>query len=87
MTTLQYHAVGRRKEAAVLCIGPAGENLVRFACVANELKHVNGRTGMGAVMGSKNLKAVAVRPAAPVGSPVASGAPARRGTPLPPRQH
>ena len=42
-------------------IGPAGEKLVRFACVVNELKHANGRTGMGAVMGSKNLKAIAVR--------------------------
>ena len=45
----------------VATIGPAGENLVRYACVLNELKHANGRTGMGAVMGSKNLKAIAVR--------------------------
>jgi len=45
----------------VLTIGPAGEKLVRFACVVNECKHVNGRLGMGAVMGSKNLKAIAVR--------------------------
>ena len=42
----------------VASIGPAGENLVRYACVINELIHVNGRSGMGAVMGSKNLKAV-----------------------------
>ena len=42
-------------------IGPAGENLVRYACVINDLKHSAGRTGMGAVMGSKNLKAVACR--------------------------
>jgi aldehyde:ferredoxin oxidoreductase len=41
--------------------GQAGENLVRYACVLNELKHANGRTGMGAVMGSKKLRAVAVR--------------------------
>jgi len=41
--------------------GPAGEKLVRFACVINELKHANGRTGMGAVMGSKNLRAIAAR--------------------------
>ncbi len=41
--------------------GPSGEKLVRYACVVNELKHVNGRTGMGAVMGSKNLRAIAVR--------------------------
>jgi aldehyde:ferredoxin oxidoreductase len=45
----------------VALIGPAGENLVRYAGVVNELKYVNGRTGMGAVMGSKNLKAIAVR--------------------------
>jgi aldehyde:ferredoxin oxidoreductase len=45
----------------VLQIGPGGEKLVRFACIVNELKHFNGRTGMGAVMGSKNLKAIAVR--------------------------
>ncbi|MCK4933413.1 aldehyde ferredoxin oxidoreductase, partial [Candidatus Bathyarchaeota archaeon] len=38
-----------------------GENLVRYACVMNGLKDAAGRTGMGAVMGSKNLKAVAVR--------------------------
>ncbi len=41
--------------------GQAGENRVPYACVVNELKHVSGRTGMGAVMGSKNLRAVAVR--------------------------
>ncbi|MEK7395388.1 MAG: aldehyde ferredoxin oxidoreductase family protein [Candidatus Poribacteria bacterium] len=45
----------------VLQIGPGGENLVKYACIVNELKHYNGRTGMGAVMGSKNLKAIAVR--------------------------
>lgn len=47
-------------------IGPAGENLVRFACVANDLNEVAGRTGMGAVMGSKKLKAIAVRGKTPV---------------------
>ncbi len=45
----------------VLQIGRAGENLVRYACVTNDLRHFNGRNGMGAVMGSKNLRAVAVR--------------------------
>ena len=48
-------------EAKVACIGPAGENLVRFACVMNEKTRAAGRTGMGAVMGSKNLKAITVR--------------------------
>jgi len=50
----------------VAAIGPAGENQVRFACVVNALKHTNGRGGMGAVMGSKNLKAIAVRGSRPV---------------------
>ena len=40
------------------CIGPAGENLVRFACVMTGVKNAAARGGMGAVMGSKNLKAV-----------------------------
>jgi len=43
------------------CIGPAGENLVRFACVMHGQKSAAGRTGMGCVMGVKNLKAVVVR--------------------------
>ena len=42
-------------------IGPAGEKLVRFAAIMNMVNRANGRTGMGAVMGSKNLKAVVVR--------------------------
>ncbi len=43
------------------CIGPAGENLVRFACVINRVKNSASRGGMGAVMGSKNLKAVVAK--------------------------
>ncbi len=42
-------------------IGPAGENLVRYAHILNELHHANGRSGLGAVMGSKKVKAIAVR--------------------------
>jgi len=45
----------------VACIGPAGEQLVRFASIVTDEGRVCGRTGMGAVMGSKNLKAIAVR--------------------------
>jgi len=48
-------------EVKVLCIGLGGENLVRFANVMTGPKNAAGRTGMGAVMGSKNLKAIAVR--------------------------
>jgi aldehyde:ferredoxin oxidoreductase len=42
----------------VLCIGPAGENLVRFANIVSQEGRAGGRPGVGAVMGSKNLKAV-----------------------------
>lgn len=45
----------------VLQIGPAGEKMVRFAAIINMCNRANGGTGMGAVMGSKNLKAIAVR--------------------------
>jgi aldehyde:ferredoxin oxidoreductase len=45
----------------VALIGPAGENLVRYACIMHGLYDVAGRGGLGAVMGSKNLKAIAVR--------------------------
>ncbi|MFX1256554.1 MAG: aldehyde ferredoxin oxidoreductase family protein [Promethearchaeota archaeon] len=44
-----------------ICIGLAGENLVRYACIISGLSSAAGRTGMGAVMGSKNLKAVSIR--------------------------
>lgn len=45
----------------IASIGPAGENLVRFSSIRSGLKSAAARTGLGAVMGSKNLKAVAVR--------------------------
>jgi len=45
----------------VAAIVPAGEKLVRIACIINDKTRAAGRTGMGAVMGSKNLKAIAVR--------------------------
>lgn len=46
--------------ASVACIGPAGENLVRYAAVFNDEGHVASTGGLGAVMGSKKLKAIAV---------------------------
>jgi aldehyde:ferredoxin oxidoreductase len=49
------------KLVRVLQVGIGGENRVRFAAITNELRHYNGRNGIGAVMGSKNLKAIAVR--------------------------
>ena len=45
----------------VLCIGPAGERLVRFACICHSKGRQLGRCGAGAVMGSKRLKAIAIR--------------------------
>ena len=47
-------------KCSVACIGPAGENLVYFACIINEEHRAAGRTGVGAVMGSKKLKAIVV---------------------------
>ncbi|MDI6601319.1 MAG: aldehyde ferredoxin oxidoreductase family protein [Thermoanaerobacteraceae bacterium] len=45
----------------ILLIGPAGENMVKFACISHDYGRQAGRTGVGAVMGSKNLKAIAVK--------------------------
>lgn len=53
-------------DVKVACIGPAGEKLIRFASVVNTFSAFAGRTGMGAVMGSKNLKAIAVRGSKPI---------------------
>ena len=47
-------------QASVYCIGPAGENGVRFAAVVGDQGHVVGHNGIGAVMGSKRIKAIAV---------------------------
>ncbi|MFB0563481.1 MAG: aldehyde ferredoxin oxidoreductase family protein [Candidatus Lokiarchaeia archaeon] len=49
------------KEYRVACIGPGGEKLVKIACVINDKHRAPGRGGTGAVMGSKNLKAIAVK--------------------------
>ncbi len=48
-------------DVRVSCIGPAGENLVKYACVINDRNRANGRGGIGAVLGSKKLKAIAVK--------------------------
>ncbi len=62
MTTKDYETKLREeisRDVVVCGIGPAGESLCTYACIINERKHACGRTGMGAVMGSKNLKCVA----------------------------
>ncbi len=53
------------KGIRVAQIGPAGEKLVRLACVLNDVSRAAGRPGLGAVMGAKRLKAIAVRGSAP----------------------
>ncbi|MDP2918685.1 MAG: aldehyde ferredoxin oxidoreductase family protein [Dehalococcoidia bacterium] len=50
--------VAKPAMASVACIGPAGENMVRFASIINDRSRAVGRGGVGAVMGSKNLKAI-----------------------------
>lgn len=50
----------RDQNIRLMCIGPAGENLSKMACIINE-RRAAGRRGLGAVMGSKNLKAIAIR--------------------------
>jgi len=69
---LVRQALGEPK-ARVACIGPAGEHLAKMAAVVNDHGRVAGRTGLGAVMGSKKLKAVAARGRAsvPVADPLA----------------
>jgi len=54
------------KGAQIACIGPAGENLVRYASIITNLFRAAGRTGLGAVMGYKKLKAIAVRGNSPI---------------------
>lgn len=70
MTTLDCQKTIREElqdsHVRLAMIGPGGEKMVRYACVINDLKHAAGRTGMGAVMGAKNLKAVAARGSAKV---------------------
>ncbi|MHA2300851.1 MAG: aldehyde ferredoxin oxidoreductase family protein [Candidatus Thorarchaeota archaeon] len=60
-TTSSIRNDHRDHSIEVAAIGPAGENLVLFATIVSSGNRVNGRTGMGAVMGSKNLKALGVR--------------------------
>ena len=50
----------QNKKLRILTIGPGGERNVRFAAIMSERDHAAGRTGMGSVMGSKNLKAIVI---------------------------
>jgi aldehyde:ferredoxin oxidoreductase len=64
-TSLEAEGMIREKldtqTAHIATIGPAGENLVKFACVNTDWGRNAGRTGFGAILGSKNLKAIVVR--------------------------
>jgi aldehyde:ferredoxin oxidoreductase len=67
----RYVKLGIQKEPATLYIGPAGENRVRMAAVEHKWSHAAGYGGYGAVMGSKNLKAIAAKGTGPL-PPVAN---------------
>jgi aldehyde:ferredoxin oxidoreductase len=61
LTDLLKERHGKEKRPKVLSIGPAGENLVKFAAICNDRGDFIGRTGMGALMGSKRLKALVAK--------------------------
>ncbi len=61
VTDLLKERHGKEGKAKVMSIGPAGENLVKFAAICNDKGDFIGRTGMGALMGSKKLKALVVK--------------------------
>ncbi|KAH3759801.1 aldehyde:ferredoxin oxidoreductase [Pelomyxa schiedti] len=52
---------GAPKATSISCIGPGGEKLSKIACIMSDIKHAAGRGGIGAVMGSKMLKAIVCR--------------------------
>jgi aldehyde:ferredoxin oxidoreductase len=62
------------KETSVVAIGPAGENLVRYASFINEMDRASGRGGTGCVAGSKNLKAIVIRAKKAIPKPADKGA-------------
>jgi aldehyde:ferredoxin oxidoreductase len=59
--TIDWIHKNKGRDFQVACIGPAGENGVAYACIQNNYHNAWGRTGLGAVLGSKNLKAIAIR--------------------------
>jgi len=63
-TTAEVQSIlSRRNEKGfrILSIGPAGEKLVKYACISGDVRFFAGRLGMGAVMGAKNLKAIVMK--------------------------
>ena len=61
LETIEKIAKNEGNSCQILTIGPAGENLVKFASIMNQGHRAFGRGGVGAVMGSKNLKAIVVK--------------------------
>jgi aldehyde:ferredoxin oxidoreductase len=59
--TIQRMQDRHGQDVEVTAIGPAGENLVRFACWINSDDRASGRGGSGAVAGSKNLKCIVIK--------------------------
>lgn len=66
---LQKYKPQDRSKISIACIGPSGENLVRYAAIQNDMGHFAATGGVGAVMGSKRLKAIVVRGNGPVPIP------------------
>ncbi|HOG18703.1 MAG: putative oxidoreductase YdhV [Syntrophaceae bacterium PtaU1.Bin231] len=62
----KYGEDGFDHHVSVASIGPAGENMVRFACLANDRGHIAATGGLGALMGSKKLKAIVVQGTLPI---------------------
>ena len=58
--TIRHELQKGERDLSILSIGPAGENLVRFACIFTDMGHIAAHNGVGAVMGSKKLKAIAI---------------------------
>lgn len=67
-TDTWLHKQQQDPQLKIAAIGRAGEKLVRYACVVNDLHRAAGRSGVGAVMGSKNLKAICARGTTGVGT-------------------
>lgn len=60
-STQRYFQDNHPENSKVICIGPAGENLVRYSIIQSETENAAGQGGFGAVMGAKNLKAIIVK--------------------------
>jgi len=67
----RHNEKGYEQKISIACIGPAGENRVRFAAISSDRGHIAASGGVGAVMGSKNLKAVVISGDGPI--PTAPG--------------